>query len=653
MTTLTLNVHLPFLRSKEPNIPFLGGTLWTMPFETFNGLTSGAFEDHQASYEQTKPVFFNYELNADDVPSANQSDEPSSSVMELKVPTNEQNYNDEIINTYPFNIFKYIQDKIMDSVWETLILGIPTGQFVQPRHSISFINSDNDVKYFNINDTYLTSKVNFRGDADLEYILMPEASGREIDVSSLKEAEKFYRTLPVIHNNDDLSMALTSMKTSNLPYITEDEKLTICSSALENLVIPNVDTDIRKTFAHRIAAILSESAGEYNRISELSRELYGIRNQAIHGKGTKTSSFSPSYEAQLLLSQIIKTLAVKAGKGEKLSEILQEADKKPSQASKGKIGIQPSEIINDSSFKLLREKVSTTVTIIPGTNNATDNERNVLYWSPLLGMATDINFVIPNSSALFTFLNTNELISLEDKDIRRDFIAKFNTSDRLTASLCLSCNLHQNDSVFIGAKDGILTEFERVRNLLVIVLRLAGFKKFIDPELLGNYMYRGSMRYRQASILRLSVLMVLGKEPLEVLQNADNEPLLKYWDLLALYHSNTHSAEIDLILNIYRRIHENWYMPVKSRASLSFTLLEKLLGTFRAKNEDIQLEDLITAELGKNEITDHFRRKGRATRNSVAHGYWNPVEGEADFHNVLQVLDNITIVPGYLYQKSR
>ena len=81
MVTLTFNVHLPLLRTSETSIPFLGGTLWQMPFETFNGLTSGAFESHQPAYEQTRPVFFNFEMEVPETEWINEPGEHSKSVL--------------------------------------------------------------------------------------------------------------------------------------------------------------------------------------------------------------------------------------------------------------------------------------------------------------------------------------------------------------------------------------------------------------------------------------------------------------------------------------------------------------------------------------------------------------------------------------------
>jgi hypothetical protein len=88
MTILTFNVHLPLVRINEPTIPFLGGTLWKMPFETFMVSPVGPLRAKNL-YDQTMPVF-NFENTVEDTPWMNQSGGPSNAVMEMKLVTSEE-----------------------------------------------------------------------------------------------------------------------------------------------------------------------------------------------------------------------------------------------------------------------------------------------------------------------------------------------------------------------------------------------------------------------------------------------------------------------------------------------------------------------------------------------------------------------------------
>ena len=641
MVTLTFNVHLPLLRTSETSIPFLGGTLWQMPFETFNGLTSGAFESHQPAYEQTRPVFFNFEMEVPETEWINEPGEHSKSVMELKLPTNELHYKNETSAWYPFNIFHFIHDEVVDRIWEALILAIPTGQFVQPRHSITFINADNNLPYFKITGDNLTSMANFRGDADVEYLFMPEAYGGHASVDLLITASDCYTQLKQVHIDADLEEALRSLKTATLPYITAAEQFTICMAALENLMIPEVYEDIRKTFSHRIAALLSSLPEAYAEKFELCKTLYTIRSQAVHGQETKDREFSVSAESLLLLSSCIRTLCEKIMAGEKIAQVLSSLDDHPLSQQKAKTTIHPAAVINSSHHKLLGYDVSFSGSIHPGAQTASANENTLLYWSPLAGMETTQEIPVPSMPASFTFLGANDIISLEDKDIRRDFMAKITMTEISTAAICLSYDTRTVGFYEVTADSDILNRFENIRNLVVTGLRLAGFKKFIDPELLGNFMYKGNMRYRQRSVLRQSVYMDLCKEPAETLLPEHKDRVLHCWDLLANFHYHAYSPDIAMILNLYRKLHESRYMPMVSRAGLSFTVLEKMLGPFRSKNERIQLEDLVYAAVGKNEVTKRFRERGRKMRNSIAHGHWDAGKNETDFLNVLAVLDQL------------
>jgi hypothetical protein len=70
-----------------------------------------------------------------------------------------------------------------------------------------------------------------------------------------------------------------------------------------------------------------------------------------------------------------------------------------------------------------------------------------------------------------------------------------------------------------------------------------------------------------------------------------------------------------------------------------FSTLEGILGHFRRRDDPVQLHHLATALAGKDlpEATEWFEREGRDYRNSVAHGFWNPSEEQAN-----QPLDYLT-----------
>src|SRR6266487_2007679 len=87
MNKMIFLAHLPLLRIAEEEVPFAEGSLWRLPFEVYNELSAGAFEDHEKAYTATAPVF--YRANADlNVPLVRPADEVPRHSGELKVPSN-------------------------------------------------------------------------------------------------------------------------------------------------------------------------------------------------------------------------------------------------------------------------------------------------------------------------------------------------------------------------------------------------------------------------------------------------------------------------------------------------------------------------------------------------------------------------------------
>ena len=84
MTAVVLLAHVPLLRIEGDEVPFTGGSLWSMPFDVFDDLTAGAFTDHRARYEETAPVFFRLDTPLD-LPSTDGKERKGQG--ELKVPT--------------------------------------------------------------------------------------------------------------------------------------------------------------------------------------------------------------------------------------------------------------------------------------------------------------------------------------------------------------------------------------------------------------------------------------------------------------------------------------------------------------------------------------------------------------------------------------
>ncbi len=131
----------------------------------------------------------------------------------------------------------------------------------------------------------------------------------------------------------------------------------------------------------------------------------------------------------------------------------------------------------------------------------------------------------------------------------------------------------------------------------------------------------------------------MDKETEEQVGPADRAKLQSLWQLLKRYDAKARDPGIDQLLTMYRRAFDRRFLPIAARAGLMFSTMEGILGPFRKRDEPIQLHYLATALAGKNlpEATEWFEREGRDYRNSVAHGFWNPSEEQAN-----QPLDYLT-----------
>lgn len=188
----------------------------------------------------------------------------------------------------------------------------------------------------------------------------------------------------------------------------------------------------------------------------------------------------------------------------------------------------------------------------------------------------------------------------------------------------------------------------RQRDLGVVALRLAGFVSFLDPELLGRYIYQGRTRYRQATVYRQTILKSLDRPPAETIVAGDGERIRPFWRLLSDYNQTARHEQVDHILTMFRRTFDRRYLPGPARAGLIFATLEGMLGKFRRREDPVQLEGLVAAVVGKEtEAVRWFRSAGRGFRNAIAHGRWEGTAAvEANLEQVVTLLR--AIVPRFV-----
>ena len=255
---------------------------------------------------------------------------------------------------------------------------------------------------------------------------------------------------------------------------------------------------------------------------------------------------------------------------------------------------------------------------------------HILSWSPLVGLTyAGEARAVPGGCGLVR-LTAPEIISMEEKDIRRDFIAKLSVEDVTVAGLAVVAPHAPGTPV----DEHLMADLLDRRDLAVAGLRIAGLSGFADPELLGWYAYEGNLRHRRETVLRQTILMGLGSGDSAELDADALSRSESIWALLADYTGGGRVSTIDGMLDLFRRAHHSSLHPT-TRATLLFALLESLLGRFRDPGEPVQLEDLVGALPGLDPAAAQwFGQSGRAIRNATAHGAWSP---EADAPELAQL----------------
>jgi hypothetical protein len=250
------------------------------------------------------------------------------------------------------------------------------------------------------------------------------------------------------------------------------------------------------------------------------------------------------------------------------------------------------------------------------TESMEAQEGTRLSWSPLVGLACEGSLDFGHGSGVFLVSATPAtVLTLEDKDVRRE-LGNLLMSE--TSVACLGVLRELSDHT-----DAQAEEMLRTRDLAVVALRLAGFQGFDDPELLGSYVYDGNMRTIDTTVLAPMVLRGMGADPEESFGESDLTRFSPDWSLVSEYEATARHDEIDHVLTLFRRAHDDTFLPPDARAGLLLSALEAMLGRFRPRDDPVQLEQLVRVGAGDDSAAAWFEEHGRGFRNAVAHGYWD------------------------------
>lgn len=628
MADVVFLVHVPLLQIEEERLPFWAGWLWRLPFDQYNQLSLGAFEDHRNAYERTAPVFFQYQEELD-LPILQQNQPANAGAIEIKFPTNDWS----LFGRLGLGFLAIFHELIVDRVWTALNLAAPAVSLPSPRLSVTFAVAHDGATF--IAGESSAAILRLQGDADQEYLFLPEAGSR-LDAATAERAAALAELVVQAEQHRELAAALSYLRATTIPSLTSSEQLTLAVAALENLLLPEVRSGLGATFARRVAALLAADPVQFAAFKQLARRLYDARSAGLHGATpgpAELAEASGRAYAQQLLSAAIEQLTGRLATEPSLARLRAKLDKTPQTfPSAGSPHPLSDRTPPPAPWRLGRPRTQVTMGFTPDVDLRAP-EQTMLCWSPLVGLGVEAPFDSQQfGRPLITTLSGRELQSLEEKDIVRDFVAQLSLSPRLIAGVATGMRLEAHEvadelaeqyEAAYGTVSRRTARLLRERDLAVVALRLAGFSAFHDPELLGPFVYVEGSRCRRPTVLRQTLLMQTQRDPVEMLTPADGARVGPHWQLLADYNTTARHPEIDQALTLYRRVFDRQVTPAQARAQMMLGLVEALLGRFRGPGDAVQLEALVAGVTGANTLASAwFARSGRKFRNAVAHGEW-------------------------------
>jgi hypothetical protein len=646
MSELVFLTHIPLLRIEQDSIPFMVGDLWRMPFEAFNDLTVGAFEDHQQRYDAAAPVFYRAEA---DLPlpmlhPPNAVSDGKRHRLELKMATD----NWQLLNSLGLGFMLWFQDTFVDPAWSALLLAAPATTLPQPRNSVSFAVSTTE-DMFHLGEA-ISSTLRVQGDADIEFVLLAEGTCSPLSADIIEKTAQLKSVLDRVKQVPELHAALRALQFATAPALYPAEQLTLTVVALESLLLPEVKSGLGATFSRRLSHLLSAEPAHREHLRAIAALLYDVRSAGLHGGAPRSPeeadvAIRDAFGSQLLASAII---AIGAN-SEPLDAVRTslDTDGPPLVMSDATIPtVQPPG--KRSYERLLRASTEETFGVSFGSNATASlaaEEGMLLSWSPLVGLGIEKEFPLgEQGSPLVLGLTGPEVLTLEDKDLRRDFLAQLTVVQNSVATLAIAAPVETAFSQGNRSPRELL----RQRDLSVVALRLAGFQQFHDPELLGTFVFEGTMRYRRGTVLRQTILQQLRVTPEQHISPPDRARTGPLWAMLSQYDREVRHPDVDNVLVLIRRAFYHGFLPPAARAGLMFSALESMLGRSRPFKEKVQIHNLISYIAGAD--TQHalwFAQHGREFRNSIAHGQWDPDSDDpqplAHMASILQAL-----VPAYV-----
>ncbi|WP_374457635.1 hypothetical protein [Nocardioides sp.] len=580
-------MHLPRLRLQADQVPLSFGTLVKPTWDSFDSLTLRAYSDWQRAYEAADPVFLLVEGDVD-LPFLQKGSVSGSQMVELKMPSDE--WDDMLPRIFGTSVFSWIHDTYADVVWAAFVLAAPGAGPGRPRTSVTWLIPD-DGHVVALGGEQRTG-IRVQGEADLEYLFSADTACVPLSDDDVMRAMQLVPVVQQVLADERLGPALRQLLATTGPTLTPGERLVLAVSALEGLLLPEVRVGLQDTFAQRVVALLGAD------LEERARSLYRARSKAVHDGAEHGGVLVAAGLPEQLLADVIV-------------------------ASDGSLPRATQDLRGSASTERLLPRQEWFSATFSTNVDLSSPEGKLVSWSPVIGLTYEGEGSDTGLGAVVLPFTPAEIISMENKDVRRDFGMRFVAEPISVAGF----GVFADSPVPFSLSQPLVDRLLRPRNLAVVGLRIIGLRRFVDPELLGWYVYDGSVRHRRETVFRTTVLMALGSESSDELTPHVLAAAADVWRLLAVYDAGGRDAEVDRMLDIYRRTHDT-YTNARTHATLLFALLEALLGRFRPAKDKVQLEELVGA-------LDHvdpaaarwFAESGREMRNASAHGAW---QGDGD-----------------------
>lgn len=618
--------HLPYLRLPEETIPFGPGLLWRLPFDVWSQLTGGAFVDHRPAYNATAPVFFYLETEVD-WPILVPGVLGNWQAIELKKPSYGE---DEFFEDIGFSFLTRFVDSFGWIAQAALSLAAPATAVGSVRHSMVLFTPDEGHIQVGSQEAMIAR---MQGNADHELLLLSSSSADPLRPETVAFASELWDVVQACGAHPELGSALEALMSCSEPSLTDTDQMVLATMAIESLLLPEVRSGLQRTFTQRMSSLLA-STQDVDLVRRAGEDLYAARSTVLHGEATPDQSelirLARSGAAQQLLASCILALAPSLISDESDIEQVRQSETPPNDAiaTKSLMLDRPANV--RAQNRLGHEQATSSPFVITSSVDMAAEEGRVVSWSPLVGLGCEYPTALHPGQFMLEPLTINELVAMEERDITRDFIGRLRVDESLGT---LDVPPHTCIAIFDDPGYSML-DLERRRELAVLTLRLAGFTSFVDPSLLGWYIFEGRQRIRIPTIFRQTIIHAMVHQPEMAVTSEDEETLIEMSELVSTYDQLRRHDEVDRLISEYLRGHPSKFLPDRTSASLMFAVLEGTLGRFRPKDEPTQLEDLVYAAEVLDEDAEWFVSSGRAYRNSVAHGVWDP----ARFDGYLELL---------------